>query len=60
MAAMTKERFETGLTYDQYKEGMSRNRDRVEANEQNVSLDPEAVRARLGAALSVDCPTRHD
>ena len=45
MAAMTKERFETGLTYDQYKEGMSRNRDRVEANEQNVSLDPEAVRA---------------
>ena len=23
-------------------------------------LDPEAVRARLGAALSVDTPTRHD
>src|SRR5437667_12375198 len=23
-------------------------------------LDPEAVRARLGAALSVDRPTRHD
>src|SRR5439155_25082005 len=45
MAAMTKERFESGLTYDQYKEGMSRNRDRVEANEKKVSLDPETVRA---------------
>ncbi|MDQ2953305.1 MAG: thioredoxin family protein [Chloroflexota bacterium] len=41
---MTKERFDKGLTYDAYKSGMSRNRERVEANEQKVSLDAEAVR----------------
>src|SRR5438105_2659586 len=41
---ITKERFEGGLTYDQYKQGMSRNRDRVEANEQKVTLDPDTVR----------------
>ena len=41
---MTKERFESGLTYDAFKEGMTRNRDRVEANEARVSLDPETVR----------------
>jgi thioredoxin family protein len=41
---MTPERFATGLTYDDYKAAMSRNRDRVEQNEQRVALDPEAVR----------------
>jgi hypothetical protein len=41
---MTKERFDKGLTYEAYKSGMSRNRERVEANEQKVRLDPEAVR----------------
>lgn len=41
---MDKARFETGMTYDAYKAAMSRNRERVEANEQRVELDPETVR----------------
>jgi hypothetical protein len=41
---MTQERFDTGLTYDAYKAGMSRNRERVEENEGKVAVDPEAVR----------------
>ena len=41
---MTPERFQTGLTYDAYKAAMTRNLDRVEANEARVQLDPEAVR----------------
>jgi len=42
---ITKERFESGLTYQAYKEAMSRNRDRVEANEQRVTLDADTARA---------------
>ena len=41
---VTKERFATGLTYEGYKEAMTRNRDRLEANEGKVTLDPETVR----------------
>jgi hypothetical protein len=41
---MTAERFSTGLSYEAYKAAMTRNRERVEANEQNVVLDPETVR----------------
>ena len=41
---MTRERFDTGLTYDQYKSAMSRNRDRVEENERKVVLDAQATR----------------
>ena len=41
---MTRERFDTGLTYDAYKAAMSRNRDRVEENERKVVLDPQATR----------------
>jgi len=41
---MDSARFGTGLTYDGYKEAMSRNRDRLEASEQRVALDPETVR----------------
>jgi hypothetical protein len=41
---MTPERFASGLTYDAYKAAMTRNRERVEANEKKVSLDPETVR----------------
>src|SRR5437899_1230613 len=44
MALMTAERFATGLTYDGYKKAMTRNLDRVEANEARVSLGPEATR----------------
>ncbi|HYR93543.1 MAG TPA: thioredoxin family protein [Methylomirabilota bacterium] len=41
---MTKERFAGGLTYDAYKEAMTRNRERVEDNEKKVVLDPGTVR----------------
>jgi hypothetical protein len=41
---LTKERFDSGLTYDAFKKGMTRNVDRVEANEQRVKLDDDAVR----------------
>lgn len=41
---LTKQRFDAGLSYEQYKAGMTRNRDRVEANEAKVRLDPEAAR----------------
>src|SRR5437899_3476518 len=43
--SITKERFESGLSYQAYKEAMTRNRERVEANEKRVVLDPETVRA---------------
>ena len=43
--SITKERFESGLSYQAYKEAMTRNRDRVEANEKRVVLDRETVRA---------------
>ena len=44
MTTMTKERFASGLTYDGYKDAMTRNRDRLDASEQRVQVDPEAVR----------------
>ncbi len=43
MAAVTAERFEQGLTYDQYKAQMTRNRERLEANERGVQLSPEEL-----------------
>ena len=43
MTTVTKERFEQGMTYGQYKEQMTRNRERLEANEQTLALDPEVV-----------------
>lgn len=52
---ITKERFESGLTYQAFKEAMTRNRDRVEANEKRVAIDPETIRAfrSLPRALNV-------
>jgi len=41
---LTRERFDSGLTYDAFKKGMTRNLERVEANEQRVTLDEDAVR----------------
>lgn len=37
---LTRERFARGLTYDEYKARMTRNLDRLEANERTVSIDP--------------------
>jgi hypothetical protein len=41
---MNKQRFDTGLTYDAFKAAMTRNLDRVKANEEKVSLDPDTLR----------------
>jgi hypothetical protein len=46
--AVTRERFEQGISYQQWKDGMTRNQERFEANERNVPLedaDVEAFRA---------------
>jgi hypothetical protein len=45
MTTIDRARFATGLTYDQYKDQMTRNRDRVEANEARVAIDPEDLHA---------------
>lgn len=37
--AVTKEQFEQGLTYEDYKASMTRNRERFDANEQTVEFD---------------------
>lgn len=39
--AVTKERFEQGMTYSAYKEQMTRNREQLEKNEQTVEFAPE-------------------
>jgi len=46
--AMDRARFSTGLTYDEYKDQMTRNRDRVDANEARVTIDPEDLEAFRG------------
>ena len=38
---VTRERFEQGMTYEQYKAQMTRNRERLEANERNLQLSEE-------------------
>ena len=41
--SITRERFEEGLTYEAYREQMTRNRERFEANEQTVELNGDDV-----------------
>ena len=51
MTTIDRARFATGLTYDAFKDQMTRNRDRVEANEARVAIDAadlEAFRALNG------------
>ena len=45
MTTIDRARFATGLTYDEYKGQMTRNRDRVEANEARVEIDPDDLEA---------------
>lgn len=45
IVAVTAERFEQGLTYEQYKAQMTRNQERFEANERLVTFDPEDLAA---------------
>ena len=43
--AVTREQFESGMTYDAYKAQMTRNREQVEQNEKDLDLKPEDVQA---------------
>src|SRR5579859_3625653 len=43
--AVTREQFEAGMTYDEYKAQMTRNKEQVEQNEQDVQLKPDDVQA---------------
>jgi hypothetical protein len=53
--AVSRERFESGLTYQQYKQQMTRNRERFEANERGVPLEPDDLASfqRLPRPLNV-------
>src|SRR5438874_1361253 len=45
MTTIDRARFEAGLTYEQYKDQMTRNRDRVEANEARVEIEANDLAA---------------
>ena len=42
---VTRQQFESGLTYEAYKAQMTRNREQVEQNERDVQLRPEDIQA---------------
>lgn len=48
--AVTAERFEQGMTYDEFKQAMTRNRERLEQNERVLELSPEDLAAFSGLA----------
>jgi hypothetical protein len=52
---VTRERFEQGMTYDEFKAQMTRNQERFAANERNLVLEPADVEAfrRLPGPLNV-------
>lgn len=43
MPAVSSDRFQQGMTYEQYKAQMTRNRERLEANEKQVRISPEEL-----------------
>src|SRR5260370_33558711 len=45
LMAVTREQFESGMTYDAYKAQMTRNREQVEQNEKDLQVKPEDVQA---------------
>jgi hypothetical protein len=51
---VTRERFEQGMTYDQFKDQMTRNRERFEANERRLELDPGDLAAFRGLPRMLD------
>ncbi|MFN8533164.1 MAG: thioredoxin family protein [Dehalococcoidia bacterium] len=53
--SVTAERFAQGMTYDEYKAQMTRNRERFDQNEAGVSIDPADLAAfkALGRPLNV-------
>src|SRR4030088_2586404 len=53
--AVTREQFDSGLTYDAYKAQMTRNQEQVEQNEKDLQLNADDVKAiqNLPARLNV-------
>ncbi len=54
IVSVTAERFEQGLTYDQYKAQMTRNQERFEANERLVTFAPDDLAAFTSLAQPVN------
>src|SRR5438105_14553235 len=54
LMAVTREQFESGMTYDAYKAQMTRNREQFEQNEKDLQLKPEDVEAFRGLPQSVN------
>ncbi len=52
--AVTREQFDSGMTYDAYKAQMTRNRDQVEQNEKDLALNPQDVQALRGLPKPVN------
>src|SRR6266851_9090454 len=55
LMAVTRAQFESGMSYDAYKAQMTRNKEQVEQNEQDLQLKPEDVQAirNLPSTLNV-------
>jgi hypothetical protein len=51
---VTREQFESGLTYDAYKAQMTRNLEQVEQNERDLQLSPEDLAAFRGLPRTVN------
>ena len=51
---VTREQFESGMTYDAYKAQMTRNREQVEQNEKDLELKAEDVEALQGLPQTVN------
>ena len=49
MGTLTRERFEQGVTYDAFKDAMTRNRERIEANEARLTLSADDLAAFRGS-----------
>src|ERR1044071_3684217 len=52
--AVTREQFESGLTYDAYKAQMTRNREQVEQNEKDLLLTSDDVSAFRGLPQTIN------
>lgn len=52
--AVTRERFNQGMTYEQFKASMTRNRDRLESNQGGVQLNPADVSAIKNLPKPID------
>ena len=52
--AVTREQFESGLTYEAYKAGMTRNKEQLEQNEQDLQLTADDVAAFRGLPETIN------